>query len=104
MEGTLNLLEHQNVTIPELSLQVQAIQHFKTTLISNRSLFVVKAARDAHILLSGCLECDGYEIVIGGDDNKYSWIRERQGDDNGRTLEQVRSCKSFKRFFKILLD
>ena len=41
--------------------------------------FQVKTTSDAHIMLSPCYGCDGYEVVIGGWDNSKSVIRDKRG-------------------------
>ena len=46
--------------------------------------FKVKTTSDAHVLLSPCKGCNGYEVVIGGWNNRKSVIREKkQGSDKG---------------------
>ena len=44
----------------------------------------MKTTSDAHVLLSPCKGCNGYEVVIGGWNNRKSIIREKkQGGDKG---------------------
>ena len=39
----------------------------------------MKTTSDAHIMLSPCYGCDGYEVVIGGWRNSKSVIRDKRG-------------------------
>ena len=49
--------------------------------------FQVKTNSDAHVLLSPCEGCDGYEVVIGGWGNTKSVIREKKQGDAKVTVE-----------------
>ena len=52
--------------------------------------FQVKTDSDACILLAPCDECDGYEIVIGGWNNRQSVIRDKKGKPHpGHAVTQV---------------
>ena len=64
-------------------------------------VFEVKAKTDAHILLSQCPECDGYEIVIGGWNNTKSAIRDGKQKENKVFIEtpNILSATEFRQFW-----
>ena len=67
------------------------LQHFNI-IESQPNLveFQVKIDSDACILLAPCDECDGYEIVIGGWNNRQSVIRDKKGKPHpGHAVTQV---------------
>ena len=64
--------------------------------------FEVKAKTDAHILLSPCPECDGYEIVIGGWANTQSAIRDGKQKRTNELLKKtpnILSPTEFRQFW-----
>ena len=72
-------------------------------IINNFSLnFEVKGIYDAHILLSPCSKCDGYEIVIGGWRNTQSAIRDGKQkitDELRRDTPNILSPTEFRPFW-----
>ena len=64
-------------------------------------VFEVKAKTDAHILLSPCPECDGYEIVIGGWNNTKSAIRDGKQKENKVFIEtpNILSATEFREYW-----
>ena len=47
-----------------------------STLLTKMIIFAAKGSSDATVLISFCVDCDGFEIVIGGWGSGYSGIRE----------------------------
>jgi len=76
----------------------------ETTEAPNRGCsltFEVKGTNDAHILLSPCSDCDGYEIVIGGWNNTRSAIRDgkqKSKGEIGKNTPNILSAEEFRQF------
>ena len=73
-----NVVTHMKVNIANYMTDLSQ-QYRKLSTINDAgeriAEFQVRTQKDAHVLLSPCDGCDGYEVVIGGWDNSQSVLR-----------------------------